>query len=201
LTAANDSHIVLNGARARCNAGKKQVPMQVNSNEEDKSFKSLYDKYYDPLYNYIFHQILNRENAEDVITTVFLNAFDFIQRKNPRINNFHAWIYKIATNEIMKFKNNRKNKPHLSIDDYADQIGDFTGDPAGKMIEDYSDWLTIKIEMESMSDMDRALITLHFFEEKTYSEISAILNIGENTLRPKMSRLLKKLHARLKEKI
>ncbi len=175
--------------------------MTVDSDEKEKSFKDLYDKYYEPVYNYVFHQIVNRENAEDVTANAFLNALHFLKRKKPRIDNFHAWIFKIATNEIRKFMKQRGNGTSLAFDDEREQLLEFIDHSPDRIVREYSEFLLLRKEMAKLRPAERSLVTLYFFEAKSYSEISAILKIGENTLRPKMSRILKKLYVKLKDKI
>jgi len=174
--------------------------MIVNSNEEEKSFKALYNKYYKPIYNYIFHQLLNKESTEDITSITFLNALNFIKKKNPRIDNFHAWIYKIATNEILIYRKKNKNSYDLSIDIYNEQILEFIDNNYSKKSDDFVDFIVLYKELDKLNEKERTLITLYFFEKLTYPQISEILKISENTLRPKMSRLLKKLHGNLKIK-
>jgi len=173
--------------------------MIVNSNEDEKSFKGLYNKYYKPIYNYIFHRVLNKENAEDITSNTFFNALNFIKKKNPRIEDFHAWIYKIATNEILIFKKNHKN--NLSIDDCNEQILEFIDNKGEKKKESFFDFIILQKEIEKMKETEKNLVALYFFEKKSYLEISEITGINENTLRPMMSRLLKKLYAKFKDKI
>ena len=103
--------------------------MYVDSDEDEKSFEGLCNKYYEPIYNYIFHRIIDKENADDLTSSTFLKAMKFIIRKNPKIENFHAWIYKIATNEILMFKRgDKKRSKNILIEEYNIQISNFTDD-------------------------------------------------------------------------
>jgi RNA polymerase sigma-70 factor, ECF subfamily len=173
----------------------------VNSNESEKSFTGLYNKYYDKIYNYIFRQIFNRENSEDLTSNTFLNAMDHIKKKNPRIENFNAWIYKIATNEIISFKRKDKSKKQLSIDECNMNLADFIEESPAENINEFQDFVILRKEMEKMSQVEKSLLTLHYFEKKTYPEISQIINIKENTLRPMMTRTLRKLYKKLTPKM
>ena len=172
----------------------------VDSNEKEKTFKELYIKYYDSIYNYIYHRVLNKESSEDIVSNVFFNVLTSIKKKKLKIQNFHAWIYKIATNEIIQFKKKNKKISHLSLDDEMLQIKKISSEN-NKINDNNIDLNLLKEELIKLKDIERTLLTLHFFENKNYSEISKILNIKENTLRPMMSRILKKLYNKLKFKL
>jgi len=173
----------------------------VNCDENENSFEDLYSKYYDLIYNYIFHSILNKEITEDLTSSTFYKALDNLTKKNPRINNFHAWIFKIATNEIIKYKSNSKLKENISLDDNINQLEKFLDDKNKNIPEYYDDFIILQSELDKISQTEQKLIILHYFEKKTYSEIAQILNIKENTLRPMMSRTLKKLYNKMKNKL
>ena len=96
--------------------------LQIDSNEDEKSFIKLYDKYYKKIFNYIFRSILHKETSEDLTSNTFLKALNFIKKKNPTIKNFSAWIYKIATNEILMHHRYKGGKNNVSLDDEKNQL-------------------------------------------------------------------------------
>ena len=77
--------------------------MMINvKNGDIDSLVPLFDKYHIKLYNFFLRLTRNRETAEDLTSNTFFKALDYIKKKNPKIKNFSAWIYKIATNELLK---------------------------------------------------------------------------------------------------
>ncbi|MEJ2665463.1 MAG: sigma factor, partial [Spirochaetia bacterium] len=67
----------------------------------DADFIRFYRKYFSAIFNFIFRQVLHRETAEDLTQQVFLKAYNHNQKHKPDIKNYQAWLYKIATNEIL----------------------------------------------------------------------------------------------------
>jgi RNA polymerase sigma-70 factor, ECF subfamily len=173
--------------------------MTVNSDETDKTFQELYNKYYNRIFNYIYRQVLNKEIAEDISAEVFLKAFRNIKINNPLINNFNAWIYKIATNEIYTYI--KKNKKYINYTlfneekiEHQDSINtqyeiDFTK---------FIDFIAVNQVIKKLKPKERLLVDLYFFQHKKYHEISKILEIKENTLRPMISGIIKKIKKNLK---
>jgi RNA polymerase sigma-70 factor (ECF subfamily) len=174
--------------------------MIVNSNEGKKSYSDLYNKYYDPVFKYIFNRISNRQNSEDIISNIFLKAFYYIKRKNPRIKNFRAWIFKIASNEINMFI--RSEKKHKVISDYAgDDINSIIDTTPKNNAEKNFNLGLLHQELNQLKEPGKSLVMLRFFEKKSFSDIAEILKMNENTLRPLLSQIMKELYNNLKNKI
>jgi len=172
----------------------------VNSNENEKSFKELYGKYYKKIYNYVFHTFLNKEISEDVTANVFFKALRYIKINNPRIDNFNAWIFRIASNEIINFKNRKLMKYKTeSYDDNLTELVDFLNNDIADIKDKYNDFMIVRDALNKLKPFEKTIISLRFFENKSHSEISKILNIKENTLRPTLSRILVKLKKILKK--
>jgi len=165
--------------------------MYVNSNEEEKDFLNLYKKYYSKIYNYIIRKLFNKEVAEDLTSSTFLKALDNINKYNPEIRNFNAWIYKIATNEVILYHKYIGNKKNISIEDNENILSDLLQND--NKTDKYLDFITVKEAMENLKPLEKNVIELYYFENLGYSEISEILNIKENSLRSIVHRTLKKL--------
>ncbi len=167
--------------------------MYVNSNEQEKDFIELYKKYYSKIYNFIGRKLFDKEQAEDITSSTFLKALDYINKKNPEIKNFNAWIYKIATNEIFLHHRYLKGGKNLSIDDDKNNLKNMLNNENGNRLETSLDFMTVKKAMETLKPVEKTIIELYFFEHFDYFEISEILNIKEVTLRSMIHRTLNKL--------
>lgn len=163
----------------------------VNSNEEEKDFLKLYKKYHSKIYNYIIRKLFNKEAAEDLTSQTFLKALDNINKYNPEIKNFNAWIYKIATNEFLLYHKYIGSKKNISIEDNENILSDLLHNE--NKIDKYLDFITVKKAIENLKPLEKNVIELYYFENLDYSEISEILNIKENSLRSIVHRTLKKL--------
>ncbi|MFA6918784.1 MAG: RNA polymerase sigma factor [Patescibacteria group bacterium] len=128
--------------------------------------------------------------AEDVLQDVFLSAYlnlnDF-----DRSLKFSSWLYRIAHNEtISNFRKRRAR--HLDQQISLDESFDLIGSPS---IESELD---IKISGEQMhkvfqqmKEKYREVLVLKFFEEKSYEEISDILQKPMGTIATLVSRAKK----------
>jgi RNA polymerase sigma-70 factor, ECF subfamily len=167
----------------------------MDENQHDKKqFIELYEMYYAKIYNYILRNITHRETAEDLTSNTFLKALKYITgNKTGKIENYKAWLYKIATNELlMHHRYNRKRvvinydtedfQSYLALNNNILEIGEKTFDT-----------FAIKQAIDKMKSFDKIIIEMHFFENIGYQDMAVILNLKENTLRSHIHRALKKL--------
>jgi RNA polymerase sigma-70 factor (ECF subfamily) len=65
-------------------------------------FERLFDMYYDDVYRYIFVNVKDKRNSEDIIATVFTRIYEH----KDRIIDLEAsenWVFQIAHNAIINF--------------------------------------------------------------------------------------------------
>ncbi len=159
----------------------------------DNLFTTLYEQYYDKIFNYIFRQVYQRERAEDLTSSTFMKALRYLKNNKREIENFNAWIYRIATNEVLKDHRKRRGKTAVSLDDEMLQLGEMVQDQRHDLQKTISAQIDIRQALEKLEAKDALLVELYFFENKKYSEIAAILQVKETTLRSRLHRVLKKL--------
>src|SRR5262245_50372718 len=75
----------------------RAVRSGVRSAEQTWSFERIYDEYKTPIYNYIYHLVGNREQADDLTQDTFLKAFKALPKMDANLK-LSAWLYRIATN-------------------------------------------------------------------------------------------------------
>ncbi len=84
------------------------IIMSFKGGEAEK-FGLLYDKYITKIYTYIFYQIRHKETAEDLCSQTFFKALEKINTYKMGSNNFSAWLYKIAKNNVIDHYRQKKS--------------------------------------------------------------------------------------------
>jgi RNA polymerase sigma-70 factor, ECF subfamily len=136
---------------------------------------------------------MHRETAEDICSQVFFQAFRFVSKNHPDIDNFRSWIYKIATNEINAHYRSMKRKRFVSYEDEKTELSRLLPDRKNISMDKYTDFLAVRDVLAELKDDDRLLIELFYFEKLKYSEISKIMKIKVTSLRSRVCRILKKM--------
>ncbi len=171
-----------------------QIVKLALENGDQKAYAELMGYYKDAIYFMLLKMTNNPDDAEDMTIEAFGKAFKKLNQYTPEYA-FSTWLFKIASNNCIDFL--RKNKVDvLSINRvYDDEEGiemshNIPGhgqDPEEKMIENQ------KIKMmrdvvEKLKPHYRQLVTLRYFDELSYEEISEEMNLPLGTVKAQLFR-------------
>jgi RNA polymerase sigma-70 factor (ECF subfamily) len=169
----------------------------LKAKENPYHFSKLYDRYYQPIYLYIYKRTLNKELSGEISSMVFSKALHALPSYTNKGLPFSSWLYKIAQNETAYYFRKHKTTEHIFLEDEQIQaLQEETTDDENS-IEDY---LT-KLEniLNTIEPTERQLITWRFFEHKSFKEVGDLLRITENNAKVKTYRLLEKLKILLRK--
>ena len=156
---------------------------------DNESYSEIVKRYKDKLLRYIRRLSYNSNEAEDILQDVFIKAYKNLYSFNIK-KKFSSWIYRIAHNETINHikKNKREKAVMVEIDfDVADKI-DLNKELISKDLKKELSGYISKLKLKY-----RESIILHYFEEKSYEEISDILRIPTSSVGTLIHRAKKKL--------
>ena len=155
----------------------------------------LYDLYYERIFRFCVYRLFNKEIAEDVTSTVFLEVARKIRGfKGQTEQDFRNWLYAIAANQANATirKSSRRKK---LLKDAADSI---TASATENTNPSYKpDWPSLYMAILKLKPQHQTIVTLRFFENFSYEQISQTLNVKEATLRVTLHRILNQLRNHL----
>ena len=88
-------------------ASGKRAAIGAQSLAQRWSFETIYDEFKTPIYNYVYHLVGNREQADDLTQDTFLKAFKALPKMDGNLK-LSAWLYRIATNTAYDALRRRK---------------------------------------------------------------------------------------------
>lgn len=138
----------------------------------EEGFRLLMTKYKVPVYWYIRRLVVCHDDAEDVAQEAFVRVFrSFGQFRGDC--TLSSWIYRIATNEALRFLSRGNERPY-SLDDesvHADRV------MADEYV-DYSDAEAVKLQKAilSLPIKQQTAFNLRYYDEMSYDDIAAIIN-------------------------
>lgn len=152
-----------------------------------------YNSYYRLAYSYVH----NEADAGDIVQNGAYRAI--LNSSTLRQEEYAAtWVYRIMLNEIFRFL--RKERPaSQSADGGRGAIVSFeemTVEP-GK-VDQYEN-IDLRRALDSMSQEDKAVIELRYFEELKFDEIAEVLGENVSTVKSRLYRGLKKLRLELSD--
>lgn len=158
-----------------------------------EQLKHYFDFYGKSLFTYAMRFTFNKEDAEDLVATVFVKLWECDLTATA---NIKAWLFHVIKNEGInhrKMKKNRKAKCLYGIDkdeEYGEIYG--TNDPDMKII--FGDLLKlVHDETDKFPPGMRTVFQKYFWEGKTFQEIAEELNIPEQIVRNRKTDAVKKL--------
>lgn len=156
-----------------------------DENEEvvERLLLENYNSYYRLAYSYVH----NEADAADLVQN---GAYKAILNSDTLKKTEFAgtWLYRIMLNEIFAFL---RKRPEASLEEV----------PAEQGAEDVYEDVDLKRALDAMSEEDKAVIELKYFEDRTLSEIAEILGENLNTVKSRLYRGLKKLRLELSEEV
>jgi RNA polymerase sigma-70 factor (ECF subfamily) len=161
------------------------------------AFKSLYDRYRDQVYNFIFYSIGDELRAEDLLQIVFVKIY----RGLPGFRfeaSLGTWIYRIALNECLNQQRGR-GVQHVPFEALLGSDDELDSSAAADLQHAESERREIvhRAVME-LSPKLRAVVALKYLDELSYEEIAAVLQCSPGTVASRLNRALGKLEARLR---
>jgi RNA polymerase sigma-70 factor (ECF subfamily) len=181
-----------------------QIVQKVQAGQV-KYFEELIKKHEKPVFNFLFRFLGNYHDAEEVAQEVFLAAYRSISQFRGE-SRFSTWLYRIAINQA---KNKKKNlnlslQRNISIDPLANDSGDNPvlqvpnpgPDPENQQNQKDIQRIVQK-EIHLLNPDETAIILLNDFEERSYDEISKLLDIPVGTVKSRLHRARMVLKRRL----
>ena len=150
-----------------------------------KGFEAIIDRYQAKLLRYVNTMCKDPESAEDIIQETFISAYQNINSFDIK-RKFSSWIYRIAHNKAIN--EIRKNKNKISIDDIAEVASPKDSGVLSKELDQKQAREMLEKIIDTLSERYRGPLILRFFEEKTYEEISDILQLPVSTVGVRIKR-------------
>lgn len=164
-------------------------------NEKDqRAYTELMGRYKDSVYFMLLKMVNNSDDAEDLTIETFSKAFKRLDQYTPQYA-FSTWLFKIASNHSIDFIRKKRIKA-VSIDQgFSNEDGESFVIPVKEDSLDPEESMQKDERVQRMRDVVdklkpryKRLVELRYFEEKSYEEISEILELPLGTVKAQLFR-------------
>jgi RNA polymerase sigma factor (sigma-70 family) len=166
--------------------GDQYYIKEVNSGNTP-AFRYLVEKYQDRVFNLALRICGSREDAEEIAQDAFMKSFRSLKGFRMQ-SSFSTWLYRIVYNTaITHLRGTRKNT--VSIDEFPASFPDFREGNKSEMEaeKEYRNAL-INFALQKLSEADRGLIALHYFEELNIDEVADATGISKSNVKVRLFR-------------
>ena len=179
-------------------SSSEQFVALVNQAREGNrsAFSQLADQFQEDIFRMVFYRIRSRIDAEDITQDVFLKAYQKISSLKEAAK-FRGWLFSITLNRIRDFQRKKRFRSYFKTEDEnieahpCDNPG--SDQPAALdqvLKKDF--WRQVGLILKKLSNMEREVFLLRFFDHLSLNEIAGVLKKNESTIKTHLYRALAK---------
>ena len=165
---------------------------RVRNGDQDAA-RTLYERYFDRIYNYVYARLGRVEDAEDL-------AIDTMTRSLTRLDLFHdqgvafsSWVYRIAHNATIDHYR-RHGKVTLVPLEHAALPQ--SADPSDLAVDQLSNE-DLRAALRNLTDEQQQVLILRFFQDLTAAQVAGIVGKSVGAVQALQHRALGRLERAL----
>jgi RNA polymerase sigma factor (sigma-70 family) len=156
------------------------------------AYDYIVDRHKDKAYNLAFRICGNNEEAEEIAQDSFMKAYRSLKGFKMK-SSFSTWLFRIVYNTSISHVRIRK-KGILSLEDFPADATDFIGTNTSEeeAENEYRNSL-VNFALQKISEEERGLISLYYYDEMSTDEISSVTGISKSNIKVKLFRARHKM--------
>jgi len=170
-------------------------------------FDKVYKKYYNQVYYHVNGKLGNNPIvAEEIVNDVFIKAYEHIANYDVQMSKLNTWLITIAGRKVIDYWRSKAKRNYDNtalIDGYVDESGNETYQVGADIMDGQNSLenkelgATTSKAMQGLCERDRDLVTLFFVDQKSYDEISEIMDMPLGSVKGTLNRCRAKLQKKL----
>jgi RNA polymerase sigma-70 factor (ECF subfamily) len=175
---------------------EQQVTPALLKTGDITAFEMLFRTYYQPLCNYAYTFVQNRDEAEEIVQSTFLSVWE--KRENLEIRTtVKPYLYAMVRNACLNVLKHEKIKQQHAAVELA--VAEKSVESVTRTVMASELETRIYEAMEKLPQQCRLIFKLSRFEELKYSEIAEQLDLSVKTVENQMGKALKIMREQLKD--
>lgn len=147
----------------------------------------LFNEFYPRLFNYMYYRTLNRALSEDLVSTAMVNIVRHYDTYDPKRGNLEQWVFRIGRNVLFSYF--RQRREDTGLDSVPESLISYTDDYAA--LDDQG--ALVRSLLETLSEDERELVYLKYWEELSNKEIAKRLGLNPSTVSTRLWRATDKM--------
>lgn len=152
--------------------------------------------YYQPLCNYAYTFVQDRDEAEEIVQSAFLSVWEKREAIEIR-TSLKSYLYTMVRNACLNVIKHEKIKQKHTNEELA--VAERSHEGVAQRVLSSELEERIQLSMEKLPEQCRLIFKLSRFEELKYAEIAEQLNLSVKTVENQIGKALKIMRDELKE--
>lgn len=140
---------------------------------EEEEFRQIVEQNQRRLYCHLRRLLNSHEDAEDVLQETFYKAYKSFRKFDGK-SSIYTWLYKIATNEALRFIG-KKGPEYELLDNIGDNIRSENDETDERLNEQR---ILLQKAIRTLPEKQKLVFNLRFYDEMEYEQICEILGIS-----------------------
>lgn len=152
--------------------------------ERDKmAFAGLFSHFAPRIKSYLIKHNIEADLAEELAQEVMITFWQKAEKFDPEKAKFSTWIFRVARNRMIDHTR-RKKYPEVNADDHMSHM--IAEEQTDKALQVSQDIGIVSKALVTLTDTQRQVIELSFFEELSHSQIAEKLSIPLGTVKSRI---------------
>ncbi len=164
---------------------------------KDELIDEIMNQYGQEILQLAYSYVKQQETAEDLTQEIFVKCYHSLHTYKGK-SAFRTWLWRIAINHCKDFLKSWYYKNVMTTENGSQYIGAAKENVEQTVIQNEEDQVLASVVMD-LPIKYREVIYLYYFEELPIKEISAVIEVKENTVKTRMRKAKKLLKERLGE--
>jgi len=173
----------------------------LKQSSDDERYAQLYQRYAPALFAYVYQQISSREDAEDIVLTVFLCVLQnqrfpaFDERKQEK------WLWTLTRNKLVDHFWGTIRHPQVSTEWLSEPL--YAGDgynPEQTSLK-HEEYTQLANAVRKLPKLQQDVLRLRFGHGLTSNEIGSVLEKSGGAVRMLLTRTLRHLRSFYKDQV
>jgi RNA polymerase sigma-70 factor (ECF subfamily) len=163
--------------------------MQRVQRGDDDAFEALFGRYRSRLYGFLLRRV-GDSAADDLFQETWLRVVRSRERFDPR-RRFSTWLFQIANN-LARDRGRRLAVRSKARGELVDQARRAEPNPL-RVAEPVENRLDVARRLESLSDPQREVLLLRYYEQMSEREIAEVVGIPQGTVKSRLHTAIRTL--------
>ena len=184
-----------------CDAASDEELWHLVGQDADRAFETLFARHATAVYNHCFRRTGSWSVGEDLVSIVFLRAWQM--RRRVRFSGASAlpWLLAVANNACRNFeRSQRRHHRLLSRIPEPDEVADPSW-VIDARVDDERRIGPVLLALRSLNSREQDVLTMCDWAGLSYADAAVALKVPVGTVRSRLSRARKRLRTALEESI